>query len=71
MTVGTILGICSNLPATRAALGARMLRYEGTSPGAFYVGMFILSFMFSTMFDSLREGAQAASHVLAQLSGKY
>jgi undecaprenyl-diphosphatase len=67
--VGAICGVCVNIAPTRARISGWALRLEHTSPGAFYVAMFIATFLFATMFDSLRDGAQTAWHLFAQLVG--
>jgi len=69
VVLGAICGVCINLPLTRTRLSGWALRIERTSPGAFYVAMFIATFLFATMFDSLREGAQSAWHLVAQWTG--
>lgn len=67
--LGAMCGVCANLPTLRRQISSRMLRFEHTSPGAFYVAMFVAMFSFATMFDSLREIAHSAWHILAQLMG--
>ena len=67
--LGAICGVGANLAAPRARITHWTLQFEHTSPGAFYVAMFIATFLFATMFDSLREGAQSAWHLVALLTG--
>ena len=69
MALGAICGVCVNLTATRERISGWALQLEHTSPGAFYVTMFIATFLFATMFDSLRDGAQSAWHLVSQLTG--
>jgi undecaprenyl-diphosphatase len=68
--VGVVLGVvcayCMNLKAIRSRIAGKVVSWEYTSPGAFYVSLFILSFLFATMFNSLRDCAQAASHLGAK-----
>jgi undecaprenyl-diphosphatase len=67
--LGALCGVCVNLAPVRARISGWALTLENDSPGAFYVAMFIATFLFATMFDSLREGAQSAWHLVAQLTG--
>jgi undecaprenyl-diphosphatase len=67
--LGMICGVCVNVAPTRARISGWALRLEHTSPGVFYLAMFIATFLFATMFDSLRDGAQTAWHFVAQLTG--
>jgi undecaprenyl-diphosphatase len=69
--LGTMCGVCANLPSLRERISSRMVRFEHTSPGAFYVAMFVAMFLFATMFDSLREAAHSAWHLLVQLTGAH
>jgi undecaprenyl-diphosphatase len=67
--LGVICGICVNLAPARTRISGWALSLERTSPGAFYVAMFIATFLFATMFDSLRDSAQSAWHLVVQLTG--
>ena len=67
--LGVICGVCVNLTPIRARISGWALKHEQTSPGAFYVAMFVATFLFATMFDSLRDCAQSAWHLVVQLTG--
>jgi undecaprenyl-diphosphatase len=60
--LGAALSYCLNLTAVRRHIAGPALRLEQTSPGAFYVALFLLSFEFSTMFESLQKLAVAIVH---------
>ena len=65
--VGGILSYFLNLPVMRRHIAGPAMRWEAESPGGFYVAFFILSFQFSTMFNSLQKVAVSAVHLLGRL----
>jgi undecaprenyl-diphosphatase len=65
--LGTVISCCFNLAVVRRHIAGPALRWEGTSPGAFYVALFLLSFEFSTMFDSLQKLALSAVNLISRL----
>ena len=68
--VGVILGAalssCLNLAVVRRLIARPVLRWEHTSPGAFYVALFLLCFEFSTMFESLQKLALSIVHFFSR-----
>jgi undecaprenyl-diphosphatase len=60
VALGTLISYCLNLAPLRKRIAGAALGWERTSPGAFYVGLFILSFEFATMFNSLQKIAVSA-----------
>lgn len=48
-------------------LTSRALLWESTSPGSFYCTLFLVTFEFATMFDSLRDAALRATRAISHL----
>lgn len=67
VALGLLFGYCMNGIAVRRLFIGRVLLWEKRSPEAFYVAMFIIALQFATMFNALREGAQAAFGVGGRL----
>jgi undecaprenyl-diphosphatase len=67
VALGLLFGYCINGIAVRRHIIGRVLLWERTSPQAFYVAMFIIALQFATMFNALRQGAQAAFGVGGRL----
>jgi undecaprenyl-diphosphatase len=69
--VGFIIGAsCTfafNLGPARRCLAAPLLSWERTSPRAFYMVFFLVTFQFATMWDSLRVSAKIGYHFAEQL----
>ncbi len=63
--LGALAAYGVNGAAARRQLASRVLRWEHRSPQAFYVGLFITSFQFATLFSSVRQYARAAFRLLA------
>lgn len=71
VALGLVCGVCANVPNLRAQFSAQILRYERFSPGAFYVAMFIATFLFATMFDSVRDAAHSAWRLIAEVTAAH
>jgi hypothetical protein len=71
LLVGAVIGAaCAygfNLPAGRRWLAAPLLPCECSSPRAFYMALFFLTFQFTTTFDSLRNSASIGYHFAEHL----
>ena len=75
--LGALVAYCANAIAVSRRLAARVLLQEQRSPQGFYVAMFIVTFQFATMFNTLRSAARHAfllggrllAAALANLSG--
>jgi membrane-associated phospholipid phosphatase len=67
VALGALFGYCMNGMAVRRHFFSRVLLWERRSPPAFYVAMFIIALQFATMFNALRQGAQAAFGVGGRL----
>jgi undecaprenyl-diphosphatase len=62
MIIGAVCGYGFNLQAARRWIAAPLLSCEHSSPRAFYMALFFLTFQFATMFDSLRYSAAIGYH---------
>jgi undecaprenyl-diphosphatase len=66
--VGMIIGAsCTygfNLAAARRWLAAPVLKWGHSSPQLFHMGLFLLTFQFATMFNSLRDLASITYHLI-------
>jgi membrane-associated phospholipid phosphatase len=62
MIIGSMCAYGFNLQASRRWLAAPLLPCERSSPRAFYMALFFLTFQFATMFDSLRASASLGYH---------
>jgi len=67
LALGALIGYGMNVLPVCKYLTSRALRWEGTSPGSFYCALFLATFEFSTMFDSLRDAALRATRVVSDL----
>ena len=67
LSLGALVGYRMNVADFSRNLANRVLRWESASPGGFYLVFFMVSFEFSTMFESLRDVAVAAVHFGARL----
>jgi undecaprenyl-diphosphatase len=67
LALGALIGYGMNLLPVCKCLTSRALRWESTSPGSFYCALFLVTFEFSTMFDSLRDAALRATRVVSHL----
>lgn len=65
VALGALAAYCMNTVAVRRQLAGHVLLWEQRSPQAFYVGLFVVTFEFATMFNSVRQGARAVFRVLA------
>ena len=65
--LGLLFGYCMNGVAVRRRFISRVLFWERTSPPAFYAALFLVALQFATMFNALRQGAQAAFGVGGRL----
>lgn len=68
LALGGVIGYWMNVTAVCRPLTSRALRWESASPGSFYWMLFIVTFEFSTMFDSLRIIALQALHFVAYIA---
>lgn len=66
--LGILIGYGMNRPFVRRHVAARMLRWEQLAPSPFYVVLFMLTYQFSTMFDSTRGLALAAARFAARMA---
>lgn len=64
VALGALAAYCMNGAAVRRQLG-RVLLWERRSPQAFYLGLFVITFQFATMFNSVRQAARAVFQLLA------
>jgi undecaprenyl-diphosphatase len=69
LALGALVAYCMNGVAVRRQLFGRVLLWEQRSPQAFYVGLFVVTFQFATMFNSVRQGARAVFRLLATALG--
>jgi len=65
VALGALVAYCMNAAAVRRQLVSRVLLWERRSPQVFYVGLFVITFQFATMFNSVRQGVRAAFQLLA------
>jgi undecaprenyl-diphosphatase len=65
VALGALAAYCLNGIAVRRQIAGRALLWESRSPQGFYVALFIITFQFATMFNSLRQGARAVFRLLA------
>jgi undecaprenyl-diphosphatase len=68
LALGALLGYCANVSALGKNFATMALRWQSASPGGFYLALFIVSFEFATMFDSLRAIATAAARIGGHLA---
>ncbi|HEY2635360.1 MAG TPA: phosphatase PAP2 family protein [Steroidobacteraceae bacterium] len=66
LALGALAAYCMNGVAVRRRLLGRVLLWEQRSPQAFYVGLFVVTFQFATMFNSVRHAARAVFRLLAR-----
>ena len=69
LALGALVAYCTNGVAVRRQLFGRVLLWEQRSPQVFYVGLFVVTFQFATMFNSVRQGARAVFRLLATALG--
>ena len=71
--LGALVAYSAHSAAARRQLAGGPLRWEHRSPQVFYVGLFVTSFQFATLFSGVRQGARTAFRLLpaalATLSG--
>ena len=67
LALGAVTGYSLNVAGVSKKLASRALQWECASPGGFYFAMCIVSFEFSTMFNSLRAVGLSAVHLGAHL----
>jgi len=69
LALGAMIGYTFNVMAVCSRMSNWTLGWERVAPGFFYTALFMASFEFSTMFDSLREVAvqveQFGAHLVA------
>ncbi len=65
VALGALAAYCMNGVAVRRLLAGRVVLWERRSPQVFYVGLFVITFQFATMFNSVRQGVRAAFRLLA------
>jgi hypothetical protein len=65
VALGALTAYCMNGAAVRGLLASRILVWEQRSPQVFYVGLFVITFEFATMFNSVRHLVHAAFRLLA------
>jgi undecaprenyl-diphosphatase len=65
--LGAVFACCANGIAASRRLAGRILLWEPRSPQGFYVALFVVTFEFATMFNSVRSAAGAAFRALARL----
>jgi membrane-associated phospholipid phosphatase len=63
--LGALAACSANSASGRRQLASPMLRWEQRSPQSFYVGLFITSVQFATLFSGVRQGARAVFRMLA------
>jgi undecaprenyl-diphosphatase len=69
LALGALVAYCMNGVAVRRQIFGRVLLWEQRSPQAFYVGLFVVTFQFATMFNSVRQAARAVFRLLATALG--
>jgi len=69
LALGALVAYCTNGVAVRRQLFGRVLLWEQRSPQVFYVGLFVVTFQFATMFNSVRQGVRAVFRLLATALG--
>ena len=65
LALGALAAYCMNGVAVRRRLFSRVLLWEQRTPPAFYVGLFVITFEFATMFNSVRQGVRIVFRLLA------
>jgi undecaprenyl-diphosphatase len=67
MMIGSLCAYGFNLAAARRWLTAPVLKWAHSSPQLFYMVLFLLTFQFATMFNSLRSLASITYHTVERL----
>jgi len=67
MMIGSLCAYGFNLAAARRWLAAPVLRWGRSSPQSFHMALFVLTFQFATMFNSLRGVASVTYHTFERL----
>lgn len=65
LALGALAAYWMNGVAVRRQLASHVLAWERRSPQVFYVGLFVITFQFATMFNGVRQGARAVFQLLA------
>jgi undecaprenyl-diphosphatase len=65
VALGALAAYGLNGAAVRRQFAGRVLLWERRSPPVFYVGLFVVTFQFATMFNSVRQLARAGFQLLA------
>jgi undecaprenyl-diphosphatase len=65
VAIGVLAGYCVNASAACRKAASRALLWEQRSPQGFYVALFIITFQFATMFNSVRRLAADMLRLLA------
>lgn len=67
LAIGIAVAYCFNAAPLRERIAAPLLRWEQHHASSFYVALFLLSYQLATMFNSLRDIASAAVHLVERL----
>jgi len=67
LALGASIGYGMSVLQVCNYLTSRALRWESTSPGSFYCALFLVTFEFATMFDSLRAAALRTTRAVSHL----
>ena len=65
VALGALTAYGMNAVAARRRLFSRALLWERRSPQAFYLGLFVVTFQFATMFNGVRQSVRAVFRLLA------